>query len=186
MTLIQTVPWSRINDTWIITDRVDATPVDRDVTHELVPVWNTSNQHVPMTDYQYAPAWFKHTALDIVTESVYHYPRIYITSKVFKSINCKRMFVIVGAPYSLKYLRELGFETFSDIIDESYDEQTDPEERFLSIIKSVEDFCSLDIEYIKNYYVQNAKKFSHNWHTAKNLQMSELEKIKQKLESPAC
>ena len=54
-------------------------------------------------------------------------------------------FILLGNPYSLNWLKSLGFRTFSDIIDESYDN----EEVFLKIFNylsmKLKRLCSLDV-----------------------------------------
>ena len=39
--------------------------------------------------------------------------------------------IILGQPYTLKHLRKLGFKTFPDMFDESYDEIEDDYEIML-------------------------------------------------------
>ena len=91
------------------------------------------------------------------------------------------MFIIVGAPYTLRLLHSKGIKTFDDIINESYDSIEDPEERLLSIVNSIENFCKLDLIDIKKYYINNCDKFSHNWHILKNLAQVEANQIIQGL-----
>jgi len=57
----------------------------------------------------------------IVTETLFYQPGNYISEKTWKPIQHLHPFVIVGRPGTLKYLRQLGFKTFSDFWDESYD-----------------------------------------------------------------
>ena len=46
--------------------------------------------------------------------------------------------------HTLKFLRELGFQTFDSIIDESYDDCDDIVERFCRAFDQVEYLCTLD------------------------------------------
>jgi hypothetical protein len=62
----------------------------------------------------------------LVTETVNyaadeHYGHVFLTEKTFKPIILKMGFLIAGCKGSLKKLRNLGFKTFSDYWDESYD-----------------------------------------------------------------
>jgi hypothetical protein len=63
-------------------------------------------------------------------------------------------FFIVGSPYSLKYLQDLGFKTFSNFWDESYDNETNFKLRCDMIINEVKKLCNKSqeemIEMIKN------------------------------------
>lgn len=171
MVIINLLPQTRINDDFITSDQINATPVDISVNHPLV----TSEPNSRST--RYTADFYSKIGLDIVTETVFHYPYPYISEKTIRPINCKRMFIIVGAPYTLELLHSKGIKTFDDIIDESYDRIVDPEKRFFSIINSIENFCALDLMEIKQYYNNNCDKFSHNWHTLKNLPRQEIQQF---------
>ena len=54
----------------------------------------------------------------------------YITEKTSKPLFEKRLFVIFGAQGLLARLHELGYQTFSDVIDESYDAEPDNMKRW--------------------------------------------------------
>jgi len=175
MTLIKLEPFTRVNDSFVQTDRVDATPILHDVSHPLI----TSGPSGGLNSTHFSADFYKKIALDIVTETVFNYPYPRICEKTLRPINCKRMFIIFGATGSLKLLHSRGILTFGDIIDESYDTIENPEERFLAAVDSVEKFCQLDLDTIKTYYKNNSWKFDHNWQTMKNLLQAELQKFEQ-------
>lgn len=68
----------------------------------------------------------------------------FITEKTWKAILCKKPFLTVSVPYSLRDLRKLGYKTYSPFIDESYDLIEDNDLRMDAIIKEVERICNLD------------------------------------------
>lgn len=57
----------------------------------------------------------------IITESQYSEPRGIISEKVFNAIVALHPFVVIGSHGSLKEIQRLGFKTFPDYFDESYD-----------------------------------------------------------------
>jgi hypothetical protein len=61
--------------------------------------------------------------LTIVSEAQYEDSQetVFLSEKVFKPIACQHPFVILGNKGSLKELKKLGYKTFHDLIDESYD-----------------------------------------------------------------
>jgi hypothetical protein len=63
------------------------------------------------------------TWLSIVSEAQYDDSQetVFLSEKVFKPIACQHPFVILGNKGSLKELKKLGYKTFHDLIDESYD-----------------------------------------------------------------
>ena len=64
---------------------------------------------------------YNRTAYTIVAETNTDNDWAFFTEKIVKPILARRMFVVLGNRYYLRALRALGFRTFSDIIDESYD-----------------------------------------------------------------
>lgn len=76
----------------------------------------------------------KNALLNVVVETVYQYPYPYITEKTFRPILHKRPFVLIGAPNSLKFLKSIGFKTFENYWDESYDSMQDPNDRMSAVV----------------------------------------------------
>jgi hypothetical protein len=58
----------------------------------------------------------------------------------------------MGPAHALTELKKLGFRTFSPFIDESYDNELDPELRFKMIMAEIERLSKLDITDIHNWY----------------------------------
>jgi hypothetical protein len=92
-------------------------------------------------DYSYED--YQRSAIDVVLETMFDDSRLHLTEKTLRPIACGKPFIMVSTPGSLKYLRDYGFETFGDYIDESYDIIADPFERLLSIIKSMKKISDL-------------------------------------------
>jgi len=58
----------------------------------------------------------------------------YVTEKTIKPISARMPFLCVSSPSYLGYLHKLGFKTFSDVFDESYDEIVDDQLRMQAIV----------------------------------------------------
>jgi len=71
-------------------------------------------------------------------ETVAIYPAPFLSLISFKGIATKRPFIILGAPGTIKYLQDLGFRTFNQWWDESYDSELNFETRTSMIISLVE------------------------------------------------
>jgi len=80
-----------------------------------------------------------------VSETCVAHNKLCVTEKTFKAILSKNVFLLLGNPHSLSWLKSLGFKTFSDIIDESYDEEEIFYQRFLMLFDEVKKLCSLDV-----------------------------------------
>jgi hypothetical protein len=165
-------PITRINDKFIFDSSIDATPVYNDISHPLIKTGPNDPQEF------HSASFYSKIALDIVTETVFDYPYPTITEKTLKPIACKRMFIVLGPAGILDLLKSKNFQTFDDILDESYDSIDDAMARFKSVVNSINNFLSLPLKEIKQYYQLNQQKFEHNFQTLKNLQRLEIEQIK--------
>jgi len=61
-----------------------------------------------------------------------------LSEKTIKCLIAGMPFVIVATPHFLKYLRELGFHTYNELWDESYDDELD----VIARIDKVVDLCN--------------------------------------------
>jgi hypothetical protein len=82
----------------------------------------------------------------VPTETVYFGCRQHLTEKTFKAIALEMPFVLVAPAGSLEYMREYGFQTFADVFDESYDEETDDVVRIEKVTKLLKDLDNLSIQ----------------------------------------
>lgn len=82
-------------------------------------------------------------AIDVVLETLFDDQRIHLTEKTLRPIACGKPFILVGPCGSLDYLKQYGFKTFGDIIDESYDSIQDPVTRLRSIANAMKTFSAM-------------------------------------------
>ena len=81
--------------------------------------------------------------INIVTETYFFNKIIHITEKTYKPIAFMQPFVLVAAAGSLQHLKDMGFKTFGNFWDESYDQELDDKQRFRKItalIQSIADW----------------------------------------------
>ena len=76
---------------------------------------------------------YAHTAIEVVLETLFDDQRWHLTEKSLRPIACGRPFILAATPRSLEYLRSYGFETFGNLIDETYDQIANPVERLQCI-----------------------------------------------------
>ena len=74
------------------------------------------------------------TGIHLVLETLFVESKIHVTEKTFKPMVMMQPFIIFSGPGTLKYLKSYGFQTFGEVWDESYDEESDPEKRLEKII----------------------------------------------------
>ena len=114
------------------------------------------------------PTIYNQTHYTAAIETVVHDDFAMFSEKEAKPIIAKRPFVLFGSPGHLKAFRKLGFKSFGDVINESYDEVKDKEERWLKVLDAMEELTKQNpmdvysklqsvLEHNKNYFE------NHNW-----------------------
>jgi hypothetical protein len=89
------------------------------------------------------PQYYERSYFSITTETgMDHYLRI--TEKTFKPIVNYHPFLLIGCHGTLEYLRSIGYETFPEMFDESYDQETYIPKRLLMVVDEVEKFSKLE------------------------------------------
>ena len=83
----------------------------------------------------------------------------FITEKTFKPIRHAQPFVLFGTAQSLATLRKLGYKTFDEQIDNSYDYEIDNTQRFLKTVAALEKINCNDLH---SFYVACREQIIHN------------------------
>ncbi|HRO66530.1 MAG TPA: hypothetical protein PL182_03090 [Pseudobdellovibrionaceae bacterium] len=157
-------------------------------------VLDTANSKVVGADSGQLPDWKpgenirKDTALQkfylesflcIVNETRYGSANGEISEKTLIPIMMKRPFVIVGAPHMIRYLKEMGYETFGEFWDESYDSIEDHARRMEKILSLLDDILSRPLEELRSMLVRmkgilerNRKHFYENFTTELHRQIA--------------
>jgi hypothetical protein len=102
------------------------------------------------------PEWYNSTCFSIVAESTVATGEIFITEKTFKPIAFQHPFVVWAQAGVLKRLQDLGFETFENLFDQTYDSEQNNRLRLAQIIATVNEFKR--VEYTK----ETVQKLQHN------------------------
>ena len=114
--------------------------------------------HSDMTTQRYPIDHYRDTYFSIVTESYFwshhgeHYKHITgINEKTYKAMMLNP-FIVLGGCGTLKHLKKLGFQTFPELFDESYDDIFSPQLRYKKVLESIRGACSMDKEKIDDLY----------------------------------
>jgi len=100
---------------------------------------------------------------EVVIETCVSQNKRFLTEKFLKAVLSKNVFLLIGNPYSLDWLKSLGFKTFSDIIDESYDSEEIFYKRLLLVFEEIKRLCSYDILTLNNKIKQMNDVIEHNY-----------------------
>lgn len=141
---LTTYPFTRVNDMFLKENTpIRCVPLDNNFKDTLI-------KGEPNSDYRWQADFYQKIGVDIVTETVFDYPYPFITEKTYRPMASLRPFIIVGPFHTLYFLKQVGFKTFSAIIDESYDNIVDPEKRFMSVCNSIKLFVSKPLDQIQS------------------------------------
>lgn len=101
------------------------------------------------------------TYFSLVTETVFTYPYSFRTEKIWKPIAMCHPWIAVANFGFYKDIKNLGFKTFDSIIDESFDQIADNQQRIEHIRDLVEELCSSD-QKLKNFLQDSRPICEHN------------------------
>ena len=115
---------------------------------------------------------YNDTKYSLVSETNDTNNEVFMTEKVWKPIIAKHVFVVHGNYLYLQKLREIGFKTFVNHFDESYDLEKDKDKRIDKIVKTCQDLLSRNWQDI---YLQTQALRQHNHDTFFNREKLSIE-----------
>ena len=104
------------------------------------------------------------TWVSVVSEASFAEDTCFISEKSFKPIATMHPFIIYGNKHSLQYLRGMGYKTFGDFIDESYDE-LESWDRLDAIIKIIKDIKEMPPNKKLEWFISMKPILNHNFRT---------------------
>tara|TARA_R110002167_G_scaffold113849_1_gene287248 strand:+ start:1231 stop:2349 length:1119 start_codon:yes stop_codon:yes gene_type:complete len=97
---------------------------------------------------------FRSSFMNVVTETWTGNDLLFLSEKTYKPIFLKQPFLVVGNPYTIKYLRDNGFDVFDDIFDHSYDEELDENKRLKMVVEEIKKICDKPLEELDDVLVR--------------------------------
>ena len=88
---------------------------------------------------------------------------LFLSEKIFKPIIFLQPFVVFGCPGTINLLHKLGYKTFGDYIDESYDSIENDKHRLLKAVESVKEFINLPQDTLTQHMISMKSIFQHNY-----------------------
>jgi hypothetical protein len=171
-----------INATYLIqrhpTFEITLNDVER--SNSLLPlILDTQNfdkypmEHNPNDMKQY----YNDSLVNIINETYFFNNIIHITEKTYKPIAFMQPFIMVSSPFSLKHLKDMGFQTFDKFWDESYDEETNHAIRMNMIVNLVETICNWTETEKLNFSYQVADILKYNRDHLKTMKHIEMDRF---------
>ena len=105
---------------------------------------------------------YNDTFVSLSTETRYASPMPYFSEKTFKSFYAYRPFILLAPPRTLQLVRDLGFRTFGDFWDESYDEELDHAKRLEKVYKVVTKILATPEVRLKQMLIEMEEILVHN------------------------
>jgi hypothetical protein len=91
------------------------------------------------------PEAYIDTYFSVVTETVFDYPYSFRTEKIWKPIAMGHPWIVAANQGYYRDMHNLGFRTFSHLINETFDQIANSQDRVERIAKVVEDLCRQDL-----------------------------------------
>jgi hypothetical protein len=107
--------------------------------------------------------FYINSLISIVTETYFDNPAVTLTEKSFKPAKEKHPFILVGAKGALASMHRLGFQTFGDFWDESYDNDGEVGSRMRRIGLIIEKIAAWTPEEILNFKRTVVGRLEHNY-----------------------
>lgn len=85
------------------------------------------------------------TYFSLVTETVFDYPYSFRTEKIAKPLAIGHPFIVASNAGYYRDLHNLGFRTFGNLVDESFDSIENNQDRMARIEQVVRDLCQQDL-----------------------------------------
>ena len=93
------------------------------------------------------------TYFSLVTETVFNYPYSFRTEKIWKPVAIGHPFIVAANRGFYRDLHNVGFKTFGHVINESFDQIDNNQDRLDRIADTVEDLCQQDLaSFLKECY----------------------------------
>jgi hypothetical protein len=123
---------------------------------------------------------YNRTAYSIVAETGLYNQYSFFTEKIAKPIMARRLFVMFSGYKFLQNLRNLGFQTFDNVIDESYDLMYNDNDRWSAAFEQVQRLCKMDQSEV---FAKIAPAVEHNYSLLMNTDWEQhmLGQLQQKL-----
>jgi len=124
--------------------------------------------------------YYNDSLIHLVTETHFFERKIHISEKTYKPITYHHPFIIIGAAGTLAELKRMGFKTFSDFWDESYDSCHDHATRMKMVMDLVESIAKWSPEQKLKFSHDVADIVNHNYTHMLTMPNKELESFIEK------
>jgi len=145
-------------------------------------IWSYGDKKLPddadqsLGEYQryFNPRWYDESFCSVVVETFMTGDNIWITEKTMKALAFFHPILIAATPGTLDHVRSLGFATFDELFDESYDSQLLFEDRCNSIALNLDRINPTAYGSITQQKLEHNHKHFYNSNKIKNIMIEEI------------
>lgn len=126
---------------------------------EMPMLLDTNDLHNNLATTHYTSSvesYYNKTAISVVVETLFYESEIFFSEKVWHPIRMSQPFILIGGAGSLRHLHELGYKTFNQWWDESYDEIEDPHQRMEAVVSVIKQISKWS-EFKLTMFMQESK-----------------------------
>ena len=177
---LSTCPFKRENNEFVLYNKsnLDLVKNFQKNTKSFINFVDSSNLADKEKSGNFQNSLLQKAFLWVATESTVTHPEPFVTEKTFKAIVAQRPFVVFGDVGSLQYVKNLGFKTFVDFWDESYDNIINIEDRANAIVDIIDNISNLSLPELQDMCNKMASILEHNFlHFTKNFYQQEKDKL---------
>lgn len=122
------------------------------------------------------------TFVNILTETLFENETVFLSEKIFKPILGCQPFIVFGNPGTIQELKNMGFKTFEDFWDESYDSELDFSKRLEKIITILKGLAEKTDQELLEITKQMLPILQHNYEHIRFAARDEVWQLKQTLD----
>lgn len=115
--------------------------------------------------------YYKDTYFSVVAETNFYQEYgsgLFLSEKVFKPVSRRHPFLLLARPGTLQKFREIGYKSFSDIVDESYDDETDDNKRMHMVLAETKRLCTLSSSELHHFLSKAREITTYNYLLLRN------------------
>jgi hypothetical protein len=147
-------------DDYVSTNKLLTDTESIEFTNLVQPVTFVDNDAVVGIDLSINHPAYLETYVNLVTETTVSSHTPMLSEKTFKPIVAGQLFVLVASPGAVQFLRDIGIDTFDDIIDHSYDSVVDIRQRIQLALIQMDRLVEMDLGTLYNQIKPRLKRNS--------------------------
>jgi hypothetical protein len=115
------------------------------------------------TNQYYADTYFSVVSETTCFTKEWYSSARFLSEKAWKPVAMKHPFIMVSVPRTLEVFKQMGYKTFSPIINESYDQEQDDTKRLLMIVDEIERLSNLTQVELEKFLIAAREICEHNY-----------------------